>query len=109
MKHPSLQACQQHIKKNNEDNDAKDEGLQDEEKVQKKQSIASYIKSFTRWMNSWIYAMFSHVSEGLRSVVKVLLSYTVGMVLAMTGQQKVRFYIFISMLSSQHDLVSPAV
>lgn len=94
MKHPSLQACQQHIKRDDQTEHHKhtgDEDEQDEKKEQKKISIASYIKGFTRWMNSWIFAIVSYVSECTRCVVKTLLSYSFGMVLVVAGKEKVGF------------------
>lgn len=85
MKHPTLQACKEHIKRYD---DKEDDRISDEQS-EKRPSIASYIKNFTRWMNSWLFTIFSYVTENVRSIVKFLLSYSIGIVLSVTGKEKV--------------------
>ena len=100
MEHPSLSTCQQFLKPENEGQESTESPGDESAKLSSSSSIASYIKSITRWMNSWIYAVVANFLEAVRSLVKVMLSYTVGIILSIGGKTEVcepdhPFHIFI--------------
>ena len=87
MEHPSLSTCKRFIKPADAEKVA--DPNQEEQPVQSTTSISSYIKSFTRWMNSCIYAVISYFVECFRALFKILLSYTIGLVLSIGGKAEV--------------------
>lgn len=87
MEHPSLSTCKRFIKPADADPQAADP--LDSDLPTKSTSISSYIKSFTRWMNSCIYALISYFVECFRALFKILLSYTIGLVLSIGGKAEV--------------------
>lgn len=88
MEHPSLSTCQRFLKTPSDEEDSTTRGGEDSLKSSSS-SIASYIKGFTRWMNSCIYSIISNFVEAFRSLVKVILSYTIGVVLSIGGKSEV--------------------
>ena len=91
MEHPNLSTCQRFLKPD----DAEDADSEQPSSETPSSSTASYIKSFTRWMNSCLYTVCAYFVECIRSILKITLYYTVGVLLSVGGKGEViiRFYI----------------